>query len=36
MFAGMDGDRVAFDRALKLIDDTLARQPDHRRALVWR
>ena len=25
MFAGMDGDTVAFDRAMKLIDDTLAR-----------
>ena len=36
MFAGMDGDTVAFDRAMKLIDDTLAREPDHAEALVWR
>lgn len=36
MFAGMDGDIVAFDRAMKLIDDTLAREPDHAEALVWR
>ena len=36
MFAGMDGDPVAFDRAMKLIADTLAREPDHAEALVWR
>jgi hypothetical protein len=36
MFAGMDGDTVAFDRAMRLIDDTLAREPDHAEALVWR
>jgi hypothetical protein len=36
MFAGMDGDTVAFDRAMKLIGDTLAREPDHAEALVWR
>ena len=36
MFAGMDGDKEAFDRAMKLIDDTLAAQPDHAEALVWR
>jgi hypothetical protein len=36
MFAGMDGDTVALDRAMKLIDDTLAREPDHAEALVWR
>ena len=36
MFAGMDGDTVAFDRAMKLIADTLAREPDHAEALVWR
>ena len=28
MFAGMDGDTAAFDRAMKLIADTLAREPD--------
>ncbi len=36
MFADMDGDQDAFDRALRLIDDTLARDPDHAEALVWR
>lgn len=36
MFAGMDGDKEAFDRAMKLIDDTLAANPDHAEALVWR
>jgi len=36
MFAGFDGDKEAFDRAMRLIADTLARQPDHAQALVWR
>ncbi|HEY4892173.1 MAG TPA: hypothetical protein VII10_10725, partial [Reyranella sp.] len=36
MFAGMDGDTAAFDRALKLIDETLATDPNHAEALVWR
>jgi hypothetical protein len=36
MFAGMDGDSAAFDRAMKLIADTLAADPDHAQALVWR
>ena len=36
MFAGMDGDTAAFDRAMKLIADTLAADPDHAEALVWR
>ena len=36
MFAGMDGDKEAFDRAMKLIDDTLAANPDNAEALVWR
>jgi hypothetical protein len=36
MFAGMDGDTAAFDRAMKLIADTLATDPDHAQALVWR
>jgi hypothetical protein len=36
MFAGMDGDTAAFDRAMKLIDDTLKADPDHAEALVWR
>jgi hypothetical protein len=36
MFAGMDGDTAAFDRAMKLIADTLVADPDHAEALVWR
>ncbi len=36
MFAGVDGDREAFDRAMTLIADTLAADPDHAEALVWR
>lgn len=36
LFAGMDGDTVAFDRAVKLIADTLAADPNHAEALVWR
>ena len=36
MFAGMDGGTAAFDRAMKLIADTLAADPDHAEALVWR
>ena len=36
MFAGMDGDRESFDRAMKIIADTLAADPDHAQALVWR
>ena len=36
MFAGMDGDPAAFDRAMKLIADTLATDPNHAEALVWR
>jgi hypothetical protein len=36
MFAAMDGDTAAFDRAMKLITDTLLAEPDHAEALVWR
>jgi len=36
MFAGMDGDSAAFDRAMKLIADTLSADADHAEALVWR
>jgi len=36
MFDGMDGNKEAFDRAMKLIADTLAAEPDHAEALVWR
>src|SRR6266404_4849744 len=33
--AGLAGDRVAFDRAMKLCAETLAQNPKHARALVW-
>ena len=36
MFAGFDGDKAAFTRALALIADTLARDPDNAEALTWR
>jgi hypothetical protein len=36
MFAGLDGDTAAFERAMKLIADTLAADPDNAEALVWR
>src|SRR5262249_40524983 len=36
MFAGFDGDKDAMARALKLIEDTLTREPDHAEALSWR
>ena len=29
MFAGIDGDTAAFERAMKLIADTLAANPDN-------
>ena len=34
-FAGMDGDKAAFDRAMKLCADTLAKNPKHAGAMVW-
>lgn len=34
-FAGISGDRVAFDRAMKLCEDTLAKDPKHAEAMVW-
>lgn len=36
VFAGMDGDPAAFDRAIRLIDETLKADPNHAEALVWR
>jgi alpha-beta hydrolase superfamily lysophospholipase len=36
MFAGFDGDAAALERAMALIDRTLAADPDHAEALVWR
>ena len=34
-FDGMRGDAAALDRAQKLCEDTLARNPNHAEALVW-
>ena len=36
MFAGFDGDKEAFDRAMTLVAATLAQTPDHAEALAWR
>jgi non-heme chloroperoxidase len=36
MFAGFDGDAEAFGRAMTLIERTLAAEPNHAEALVWR
>jgi tetratricopeptide (TPR) repeat protein len=34
-FAGMAGDQAAFDRAMKLCEQTLAKNPKHAEAMVW-
>lgn len=34
-FAGMEGDREAFERGMKTCEETLARDPRHAEALVW-
>ena len=34
-FDGLRGDTAALDRAIKLCEDTLAREPDHAEAMVW-
>ncbi|HEY0480441.1 MAG TPA: hypothetical protein VGD37_23135 [Kofleriaceae bacterium] len=34
-FDGLRGDTAALDRAVKVCEDALARQPDHAEALVW-
>jgi tetratricopeptide (TPR) repeat protein len=34
-FAGMAGDREAFERGMKTCEETLARNPKHAEALVW-
>lgn len=34
-FDGLRGDVAALDRAVKVCDDVLAKQPDHAEALVW-
>jgi tetratricopeptide (TPR) repeat protein len=35
MFAGLAGDSAALDRAMKLCEETLARDPENAEALVW-
>ena len=35
MFLGMAGDREALDRAMKLCEDALAKNPKNEEALVW-
>lgn len=35
MFAGMAGDQTALARAMKLCEETLAKNPNHAEALVW-
>ncbi|HEU0029418.1 MAG TPA: hypothetical protein VFQ53_02210 [Kofleriaceae bacterium] len=34
-FDGLRGDQAAMDRAMKLCEDTLAKQPRHAEAMVW-
>src|SRR5215467_9769056 len=34
-FSGFAGDRDAFNRAMKVCDETLAKNPKHAEALVW-
>src|SRR4051794_18787746 len=34
-FAGLAGDREKFQRAMKLCEDTLAKNPKHADAMVW-
>jgi len=34
-FDGLGGDTAALDRAMKVCDDTLAKNPKHAEALVW-
>jgi len=34
-FDGLRGDTAALDRAIKLCEDTLAREPNHAEAMVW-
>src|SRR5262245_9679191 len=35
IFAGLAGDRARFDKAMKLCEDTLAKNPKHAEAMVW-
>ena len=34
-FAGMAGNQARFDKAMKVCEDALAKNPDHAEALVW-
>src|SRR5262245_40180476 len=34
-FAGLAGDRARFDKAMKLCEETLAKNPKHAEAMVW-
>lgn len=34
-FAGLAGDQARFEKAMKLCEETLAKQPKHAEALVW-
>src|ERR1700730_1467701 len=34
-FAGMAGDAAAMDRAMKVCEDALAKNPKHAEAMVW-
>jgi tetratricopeptide (TPR) repeat protein len=35
VFAGLAGDRARFDKAMKLCEETLAKNPKHAEAMVW-
>jgi tetratricopeptide (TPR) repeat protein len=35
IFAGLAGDRSRFDKAMKLCEETLAKNPKHAEAMVW-
>ena len=35
IFAGLAGDRARFDKAMKLCEETLAKNPKHAEAMVW-
>ena len=34
-FAGIGGNKEALDRAMKITDEVLAKDPNHAEALVW-
>src|SRR5262249_42863152 len=35
IFAGLAGDTARFDKAMKFIEETLAKNPKHAQAMVW-